>query len=141
MTTRTRVAITVVAAIALGVTQYGSTWTAGDPGLGRDLWGWSVLAAYGFAIVAVFLVDRWWALLPALAPLAAHIYIYNFTDYVYPWASESITVSGPSAIVLFVIAIGIQAVVLSIGFLPRRVWDAGRRIRISRRGRVPSPRG
>jgi hypothetical protein len=141
MTTRTRIAITAASALALGVTHYGRTWTAGDPGLGRDLWGWSVLAAYGLAIVGVFLVDRWWALLPAVAPLAASFYIYNFTDYVYPWESESISVNGGLGLVLIVFAIGFQAAVLSIGFLPRRLWDAGRRIWVSRRGRAPSPRG
>jgi hypothetical protein len=141
MSTRTRVAITIASALALGITHYGSTWTAGDPGLARDLWRWSVPAAYGFAIFGVFLVDRWWALLPAFAPLAAGVYLYNFTDYVYPWESESIAVSGPAGIVLFALGVGIQAAVLSIGFLPRRVWDAGRRLGISRRGRAPSPRG
>jgi hypothetical protein len=140
MTTRTRVAITVASALALAVTHYGNAWTVGDPGLGRDLWGWSVLAAYVLAIVGVFLVDRWWALLPAVAPLAASFYLYNFTDYVYPWESESISVNGGLGIVLIVLAIGFQAAVLSIGFLPRRVWDVGRRIRVNRRGRAPSLR-
>jgi hypothetical protein len=128
MTTRIRVAITVASAVALGVAHYGSAWTAGDPGLGRDLWGWSVLAAYALAIVGVFLVDRWWALLPALAPLAAGFYLYNFTDYVYPWESESIAVTGPAGIVLLVLAIGYQVAILSIGFLPRRAWGIGRNL-------------
>ena len=88
MSTRTRIAITVASALALGVTQYGSTWTAGDPGLASDLWGGSAPAAYGFAIVAVFLVNRWWALLPVLAPTAAMLYLEYLTDYAPPFERE-----------------------------------------------------
>lgn len=141
MTTRTRVTITVASALALGVTHYGSTWTAGDPGLTRDIWGWSVAAAYVLAIVGVFLVDRWWALLPALAPLAAGLYIDLGTGYVSPWREEMVPTTTGGYVVLAALGLGLQAAVLSIGFLPRRVWGAGRRMWVSRRGRVPSPRG
>lgn len=138
MTTRTRIAITVVSALALGVTHYGSTWTAGDPGLARDIWNWSAPVAYALAIAAVALVDRWWALLPVLAPFAVGLYIELGTDYVSPWASEEIRASSTGGyIVLAALGIGLQVAVLSIGFLPRRVWRAGRRLNLSR----TTPRG
>jgi hypothetical protein len=142
LTTRSRIAIAVASALALGVTHYASVWTNGDPGLVPQLWNWSVIAAYVFAIVAVFLVDRWWALLPVLAPYAVGLYIELGTDYVSPWASEELHPSLSGGYIFFVsLGIALQAAVLSIGFLPRRVWDVGRRLRVSRRGRVPSPRG
>lgn len=137
MTTRTRVAITVGSAAALAVAGYGETWSALEPEPARHIWGLALLASYGLAIVAVALVDRWWALLPVLAPLATNIYIQNFTDYVYPWQSESIHPGWALSIVLLVLWIGLQAAVLSIGFLPRRVWGAARRPRMSR----TTPRG
>jgi FtsH-binding integral membrane protein len=143
ITTRTRVAITVLAALALAATHYGQAMHVADPGQARDLWDWSALAAYVLAVIGVFLVDRWWALLPAAAPTAVTFYLYNFTGYSTPWDSESI--GSPSQpvfyAVLLLIGIGIQAAILSIGFLPRRVWDWGHRRRVSHRGRVPSPRG
>src|SRR6185437_14580824 len=87
MNTRTRVAITAASAAALGDAEYGRTWSVMEPGPG-DIWRWAILASYVLAIVAVALVDRWWALLPVLAPIASDFYIQNFTDYVYPWESE-----------------------------------------------------
>ncbi len=140
MTTKTRIAITVASAAALGTAEYGQTWSVMEPGSG-EVWGWAVLASYVLAIVAVALVDRWWALLPVLAPIAADIYIQNFTDYVYPWESESIHLGWAAGLVVGVLWVGAQAAVLSIGFLPRRVWDVGRRRRLSRRNPTPSPRG
>jgi len=137
MTTRTRVAITVASAAALAATKYGQTWSVLEPGPARHIWGGAILAAYALAIVAVALVDRWWALLPVLAPLATDFYIENFTDYVYPWQSESIHPGLALSIVLLVFWIGLQAAVLSIGFLPRRVWGAWRRLNLS----TTTPRG
>lgn len=127
MTTRTRVAITVASAVALAVTQYGegSVRSLGDPGLERDIWGGSVLAAYGLAVVGVFFVNRWWALLPALVPMATGLYLEYLTDYTYPWESESIRPSGRLGfLVLPFFSIAFFAAMLSIGLLARRVWDA-----------------
>jgi len=125
MTTRTRVAITVASAVALAVTQYGSVASLGDPGLERDIWGWSVLAAYGLAVLGVFFVNRWWALLPALAPMATGLHLEYLTDYTYPWESESIRPSGRLGfLVLPFFSIAFFAAMLSIGLLARRVWDA-----------------
>lgn len=141
LTTRGRIAITVASALALGVTQYGSRWTVGDPGLARDLWSWGALAAYVLAISAVFAVNRWWALLPALAPTAADLYLENFTAYVPPPEREPLVLPVPFVIAFLCIQVAIQAGVLAIGFLPRPTWRAGRRLWLSHRGRVPSLRG
>lgn len=141
MATRTRVALTVASALALGVTEYGSTWTVGAPGLARDLWVWSVPVAYGFAIVVVCLVNRWWALLPALAPAAALLYLESLTDYVPPPEREPLVLPVPFVVALICIEVALRAGVLAVGFLVRLLWDAGRRRRLNRRGRVPSPRG
>jgi hypothetical protein len=134
MSTRTRVAITLAVALGLAVTGLGRAWSVADPGLERDIWSWSTLAVEALAIVGVFLVDRWWALLPAVVPTAVTFYLYNFTAYSTPWDSESIgSPSEPVAYaVLLLIAIALHAAVLSIGFLPRRVWGGGRRLRLSR---------
>ncbi|MGH2939293.1 MAG: hypothetical protein ACRDPE_14375 [Solirubrobacterales bacterium] len=132
MTTRTRVAITVTSAVALAAAKYGETWSALEPDPARHIWGLALLASYGLAIVAVALVDRWWALLPVFAPVATDIYIQNFTDYVYPWQSESIHPGWAVSVVLLVLWIGLPAAVLSIGFLPRRVWSVGRRLHLSK---------
>jgi hypothetical protein len=131
MTSRTRIAITIASALALGVSHYGSAWSVGTPGLERDIWDWSVLAAYAFALATVALVDRWWALLPAAVPTAVTFYLYNLTDYSTPWE----TIGSPSEPVayafLLLIGVAVQAAMLSIGFLPRRVWQWGRRARRS----------
>jgi hypothetical protein len=130
MTTRYRIGITLASAVALGVTQYGSAWSIGTPGLERDIWDGSVLAAYALALIGVFLVDRWWALLPAVVPAAVGLYLYNLTDYSTPWDSESI--GSPSQPVVYAIlvllGIALEAAMLSIGFLPRRLWQLGQHL-------------
>ena len=139
MSTRTRVAITVASALALAVTHYGQAMNATDFGQTRDLWTWGSMAAFGFALLAVVLVDRWWALLPAVIPSAVTFYLYSFTGYSTPWDSEGLVFSSQPIIyaVVLLLVVGFHAAVLSIGFLPRLVWDAGRRIRAGHRGRAP----
>lgn len=122
MTTRTRLGITLASTLALAVTQYGQAMNIANPGLERDIWDWSVLAAYALALIGVALVNRWWALLPAAVPMAVNYYLYNFTDYSTPWDSESIHVTGLVAVVLVIFAIAVQAGFLSLGFLLRRAW-------------------
>jgi hypothetical protein len=135
MTTRTRIGITVIAALALGVTEYGARMS--PPG--RDIWEWSELAAYGLAVAAVFLVNRWWALLPAAVPSAVTFYLYTFTSYSTPWDNESL--GNPdqpvtyAIVLLFVVAF--EAAVLSVGFLLRWIWNAVRNSYLSK----TTPRG
>ncbi|MBS1892012.1 MAG: hypothetical protein JST59_12015 [Actinobacteria bacterium] len=142
MTTRTRIATTIIAASALAATHYGQAMNVMEFGRTGKLWHWGAVAAFGFALRSVALVNRWWALFPAAMPGAVTFYLYRLTDYSTPWDSESI--GSPSQPVLYVVLLllgsGFYAAVLSIGFLPRLAWDAARR-RLSRRSRVPSLRG
>jgi hypothetical protein len=143
MTTRTRVAITLAATLAVAATEYGKAMSVTDFGLRGDLWDWGGLAAFAFALVGVSLVNRWWALLPAVAPSAVTFYLYSFTDYSTPWDSEGLVF--PSQPVFYAAALlfaaGLYAAVLAVGFLPRPIWRGGRRLWLSHRGRAPSPRG
>jgi hypothetical protein len=135
MTTRTRIGITLASALALGVARYGNAMNIAASTPASEIWRWGVLAAFGLAIVGVFLVDRWWALLPAVVPSAVTFYLYVLTDYSTPWDSESI--GNPSEPVtyafLLILGIALQAAVLSIGFLPRRAWRLGHRLNRSTR--------
>lgn len=127
MTNRSRVAITVVTTLALGAFTYGHAFGFSPPGVLRAAWdsGWVL---YGLAILGVFLVYRWWALLPAIAPAAVTVYIYNMTDYVSPWNGDAIGPSDfsdePVLYALFVIGgILLEAAVLSVGLLLRAAWE------------------
>lgn len=127
MTNRSRVAITVVTTLALGAFTYGHAFAVSPPGVLRDLWesGWAI---YGLAVLGVFLVYRWWALLPALAPAAVTVYLHNMTDYVTPWREEPIGPTSfsdePVLYVMFVIgAILLEAAFLSLGLLLRAAWE------------------
>lgn len=134
MTTRTRFGITLASALALAVTHYGQAMNIATPGLERQIWDWSVLAAYALALVGVALVNRWWALLPAVVPMAVNYYLYNFTDYSTPWDSESIQVTGLVGLILLIFVIAVQAGFLSLGFLLRRAWLWARGLYRSNKG-------
>jgi glucan phosphoethanolaminetransferase (alkaline phosphatase superfamily) len=128
MTTRTLFGITLASALALAVAHYGQAMTIVSQGPDHTLWHWGVIAAYVFAIFAVVLVDRWWALLPAVVPIAVSFYLYNLTDYSTPWDSESIGNPSEPVSYAFLLLLGtaLQMAVLSIGFIPRRVWRLSR---------------
>lgn len=127
MTDRGRIAITAATALLLGAFRYGHAFDISPPGLLGDVWYGSVLGplVYALAIVGVFLVYRWWALLPAIAPVAVNVYLYNLTDYVSPWHEDSgPTLSdAPASVILVIFAIGLQALVLAIGLLLRWGWE------------------
>jgi len=138
MTNRSRVAITVLTTLALGAFTYGHAFAVSPPGVLRDAWD-SSWAIYGLAVLGVFLVYRWWALLPAIAPAAITVYLYNMTDYVAPWREEPIGPTSfsdqPVLYVLFVIAgIILEAAILSVGLLLRAAWEW---VRSGRRGGSP----
>jgi K+-sensing histidine kinase KdpD len=124
MTTRTRIGITLASALVLGVTHYGQAMTIVSQGPDHSLWRWAVIAGYALAIVAVAVVDRWWALLPAAVPMAVSFYLYNLTDYSTPWDSESLGNPGEPVTYAFLLlfATALQMAALSIGLIPRRVW-------------------
>jgi hypothetical protein len=131
MTNRSRVGITVATALVLGASAYGHAFDISLPGVLQNIWDQSNWAIYGLAILGVFLVYRWWALLPAIAPAAVIVYLHNMTDYVEPWRGDAIGHFGfsdqPVLYVLFVICgIALQAAVLSVGLLLRAAWERAR---------------
>jgi hypothetical protein len=128
MTDRSRVAITLATALALGAFAYGSAYAIRPPGALGDIWHSSGWVVYGLAIVGVFFVYRWWALLPAIAPIAVTAYINTMTDYVYPWRSESIgSPNEPVGYVfLLLLAIFLHAAFLALGLLLRAAWESVR---------------
>lgn len=116
----------------LGASTYGQAFGFSPPGLLQDIWDVSNRAIYGLAVLGVFLVYRWWALLPAIAPAAVIAYIYNMTDYVSPWNGDPVGPTSfsdqPVLYALFLIgAILLEAALLSVGLLLRAAWEWGRR--------------
>jgi hypothetical protein len=125
MSDRARLMITAAATLLLGAFAYGHSFDLHLTGALGYLWSnmsWWIV--YGLAILAVFLVYRWWALLPALAPPAVGFYLYNFTDYEAPWRNEYAGhFSGAAWVFLLLLEIVFQAAVLSIGLLLRAGWE------------------
>jgi hypothetical protein len=80
--------------------------------------------AWGLALVGVFVVYRWWALLPALVVPIVYGYAYNYTSHVDRWASESVTFGSPVANAL--VGIAFCLVVFAIPLLLRSVWESFR---------------
>jgi hypothetical protein len=107
-------------AVILGVFQYVQTYQWKMPGIWTGAPAW--IAAYVLAIVGVFFVNRWWALLPAIVPVAVNSYIHQYTDYEPPYREEGISFS--SAIPLLILAVLFVAAVLSIGLGARALADA-----------------
>jgi hypothetical protein len=123
MTARARVALTTVSALVLGAVSYGHAYDVEPPGLLGDIWHASWIF-YVFAIAAVFIVNRWWALLPAITPVAVTVYLHTATDYVAPWREESVGSDQPVLYVLLVlVAIGVRVAILSVGLLLRLVSE------------------
>lgn len=89
MTNRSRLAIALATALVLGASTYGHAFDISPPGVLQDIWDDSYWVIYGLAVFGVFLVYRWWALLPAVAPVAVVVYLHNMTDYVSPWREEA----------------------------------------------------
>ncbi len=131
MTDRAHAAITLATALVLGASAYGHAFDLNLPGALGDIWssGYWNLTIYGLAILGVFFVYRWWALLPAIAPVAVPVYLYNMTDYVPPWQGESLGLPSRLSeqpglyVLLVIIAIVLQLVFLSVGLLLRAVRE------------------
>jgi hypothetical protein len=132
MTNRSRLAITLATALALGAFAYGSAFDIHLPGVLQDIWDISEWAVYGLAIVGVFFVYRWWALLPAIAPVAVTVFLYTMTDYVPRYFEDEGVPTSPWFLLLVVVGICMEAAFLSIGLLLRAAWE--RWIRSGRRG-------
>jgi hypothetical protein len=139
MTSRSRVAITLATAFVLGASAYGHAFDVSLPGVLQGAWDGSGWIIYGLAVLGVFLVYRWWALLPAIAPVAVIVGLHNLTDYVSPWREESFgSPDQPVVYVMFAIGgIVLQAAFLSVGLLLRAVWEWVRSRR--RGGSLPDP--
>jgi hypothetical protein len=136
MSNRFRVAIMLATALVLGADAYGHAFDISPPGALQGIWDHSNWVIYGLAVLGVFLIYRWWALLPAIAPAAVIVYLHNMTDYVAPWRGDAVGPSSfsdqPVLYVLFVIGgIVLQAAVLSVGLLLRAAWEW---VRSGRRG-------
>src|SRR3954449_9567874 len=89
MTDRSRTATTMAVALLLGGFTYGHAFDISPPGIMSDIWYGSVFGwvVFGLALLGVFLVYRWWALLAALAPALVMIILHQ-TDYVSPWEDD-----------------------------------------------------
>ncbi len=119
MTNRRRIAITAATALLLGATSYAYAFDHElAPGALHDFWFGPLQAiVFGLAVAGVFAVYRWWALLPALAPLAVQIYLHEMTDYVYPFHEDPYPALAAFGIIVLV---GL----LSVGLLLRALWEA-----------------
>ncbi len=128
MTGRSRAAIVLTTAFVLGVSTYGRGFGFGPPGVLQYIWDVNQWTIYGLAVLGVFLVYRWWALLPAIAPAAVTVYLYNMTDHVPLWNQDP---TGPTSFsddpVLYVMFVAggilLEAAVLSVGLLLRATWE------------------
>jgi hypothetical protein len=128
MTDRVRIAITVATALIFGAVTYGEEASELDlAAVGLVLWG---LAVFG-----VFLVYRWWALLPGLVPGIVLTCLYVLTDHSSPDRQE-IFVDLSDQPFLFLLLMGLGAAIevasLAVGLLLRALWEWVR----SRRRRV-----
>jgi hypothetical protein len=130
VTNRSRVAITVATALLLGADAYGHAFEISMPGVLQNIWDHSNLVIYALSVLGVFLVYRWWALLPAIAPAAVMLYLNTMTDYVEPWHGDaigSIDFSDQPVLYVLLVPVGIalQAAFLSVGLLLRAAWERG----------------
>lgn len=135
MTNRSRAAITLTTTLMLGAYTYGHAFDIRPPGVLYDVWygsifGWIV---FWLAVFGVFLVNRWWALVPAIAPTAVMIYL-NMTGYASPWHEDLFSTPWHEDLsehplvaigwTLFVFGWTIAlAVFLSAGLLLRAIWE------------------
>jgi len=125
MTNRIRVAITLATALVLGASTYGHAFDVSPPGVFSDIWHDSEWIVFAFAVFGVFLVYRWWALLPAIAPVAVMVCLHGMTDYVSPWHEESYAGFSNPLFILWVLgAIIMYAAFLSLGLLLRAAWES-----------------
>jgi hypothetical protein len=122
MKTAGRVAITVVAALLVGAYSYATVSDLDRNGeLGALVFspavGW---AAFALLILVAALVNRWWVVSIAVAPLAVGWYLHEMTDYVYPFHEDpypALTMFGT----FFLLCI------ISVGLLLRRLHASQRR--------------
>jgi hypothetical protein len=113
-----RGAIIFVAALVLGAYTYA---TASDLDRNGTLGTIVFSAAVDWAflvlpVLAVAIVNRWWALSLALVPVAVEFYLHEATDYVYPFHEDPY----PD---LVIFGTGFLLAIYSLGFLLRAGLD------------------
>lgn len=122
-----RGAIIFVAALVVGAYTYASSSDLDRNGaLGTVLSSTAVdWVFFVLPVLAVALVNRWWALSLALVPFAVELYLHEATDYVYPFHEDPYPA-------LVVTGTGFLLAVYSLGLLLRAAFD---RMVSERRGR------
>jgi hypothetical protein len=125
-TDRVRVAIVVATALLFGASTFAEAFDLGWPG--------ADLIVLGLAVFGVFLVYRWWALLPAVVPALVVTCLSAFTEYSSPEREDLAEglLSDDPLLFLLLMAVGVlvQAVFLAVGLLLRWWWE---RVRERRR--------
>lgn len=118
MSSLTRGAIILAAALVVGFYTYASASDLDRDGtLGSILFSPVVnVMVLAVPILAIALVNRWWALSLALVPLAVEFFLHEATDYVYPFHEDPYP-----AIVIF--WTGILLAIYSLGFVLRAAFD------------------
>jgi hypothetical protein len=112
-----RVAITCVAALLVGAIAYANAFDLHDTALGTVLYSSALTwALFLLPLLAVAVVNRWWALSIAFVPLAISVFLHSATDYVYPYHEDSYPA-------LTVLGTAFLLVVYSLGFLLRAVFN------------------
>lgn len=113
-----RGAIIFVAAIVIGAYTYASVFDLDRNGaLGMIVFSTAVdWAFFVLPVLAVALVNRWWALSLALVPFAIEFYLHEATDYVYPFHEDPYPA-------LVITGTGFLLAIYSLGFLLRAAFD------------------
>ncbi len=113
-----RGAITFIAALVVGAYTYASAFDLDrNGGLGMIVFSTAVdWAVFVLPVLAVAVVNRWWALSLALVPFAVEFYLHEATDYVYPFHEDPYPA-------LVITGTGFLLAVYSLGFLLRAVFD------------------
>lgn len=113
-----RGAIIFVAALMVGAYTYASASGLDRNGaLGMIVFSTAVdWAFFVLPVLAVALVNRWWALSLALVPFAVEFYLHEATDYIYPFHEDPYPA-------LVIIGTGFLLAIYSLGFLLRAVFD------------------
>lgn len=113
-----RIAIVIVAALMVGAYTYASASDLDRNGtLGTIVFSAAAdWALFVLPVLAIALVNRWWALSLALVPLAVEFYLHEATDYVYPFHEDPYPV-------LVIYGTGFLLAIYSLGFLLRAVFD------------------
>lgn len=114
MSKRLRIGITVATAVLLGAYTCVTSTDVLLPGALDGIVNSGVFGgvAWGLALLGAFLVYRWWALLPALAPIAVLVFDRNFVGHDIPLREDIFQLSAYNPVFFSVVVI--------IGTAPRQ---------------------